>query len=191
LKSTSRLPPGWRKLAREKFSIDECGYQPSQSRGNQSTCPALGTVQHQQGWRAQVVFHRKLAPNIDRPGDEVGGDQYQSVFQETVFDLRGALISSLSASWRGSDSIRVLLFSLTLRSGRAILRYYPRLLSSWLTSSTDAPRLWSIPEAVESSFPLRLQPCHDFTGPDPITASILRLRRVARSTVSAQSMQLY
>ena len=70
----------------------------------------------------------------------------------------GALISSLSASCRGSDSIRVLLFSLTLRSGQAILRYYPRLLFSWPTSSTDAPRLWSIPEAVESSFPLRLQP---------------------------------
>src|SRR5712664_4200983 len=71
----------------------------------------------------------------------------------------GALISSLfSASWRGSDSIRVLLFSLTLRSGRAILRYNPRLLSSWPTSSTDAPRLRSIVEAVESSFRLRLQP---------------------------------
>jgi hypothetical protein len=41
----------------------------------------------------------------------------------------------------------------TLRGGRAILRYYPRLLFSWPTSSTDAPRLWSIPEAVESSFP--------------------------------------
>ena len=61
--------------------------------------------------------------------------------------------SSPSPSWRGSDAIRVLLFSLTLRSGQAILQYYPRLLSSWPTSSTDAPRLWSIPEAVESSFP--------------------------------------
>ncbi len=70
----------------------------------------------------------------------------------------GALISSLfSASWRGSDSIRVLLFSLTLRSGRAILRYNPRLLSSWPTSSTDAPLLRSIAEAVELSFPLHLQ----------------------------------
>src|SRR5712671_1481301 len=69
----------------------------------------------------------------------------------------GAVISSLSASCRGSDSIRVLLFSLSLRSGQAILRYYPRLLSSWPTSSTDAPRLWSIPEAAESSFPLHLQ----------------------------------
>src|SRR5712664_181224 len=68
------------------------------------------------------------------------------------------MISSPSASWRGSDSIRVLLFSLTLRSGRAILRYNPRLLSSWPTSSTDAPRLRSIVEAVESSFRLRLQP---------------------------------
>src|SRR6266478_9188610 len=68
------------------------------------------------------------------------------------------VISSPSPSWRGSDSIRVLLFSLTLRGGQAILRYYPRLLSSWPTSSTDAPRLWSIPEAVESSFSLRLQP---------------------------------
>src|SRR5712664_120503 len=67
------------------------------------------------------------------------------------------MISSPSASWRGSDSIRVLLFSLTLRSGRAILRYNPRLLSSWPTSSTDAPRLRSIAEAVESSFPLHLQ----------------------------------
>src|SRR5882672_672113 len=66
--------------------------------------------------------------------------------------------TSPSPSWRGSDAIRVLLFSLTLRSGRAILRYDPRLLSSWPTSSTDAPQLRSIPEAVESSFPLRLQP---------------------------------
>src|SRR5882724_10333382 len=75
----------------------------------------------------------------------------------------GALISSPpSASWRGSDSIRVLLFSLTLRSDQAILRYCPRLLSSWPTSSTDAPRLRSIPEAVESSFPLRLQPRYAF-----------------------------
>src|SRR5882724_11307814 len=53
---------------------------------------------------------------------------------------------SSSPSWRGSDAIRVLLFSLTLRSGQAILRYYPPLLSSWPTSSTDAHRLRSIPE---------------------------------------------
>src|SRR5882672_2774706 len=42
--------------------------------------------------------------------------------------LRGAGLTSfpLHLSWRGSDSIHVLLFSLTLRSGRATLRYYPR-----------------------------------------------------------------
>jgi hypothetical protein len=59
----------------------------------------------------------------------------------------------------GGDQIqfRMLLFSLTLRSGRAILRYNPRLLSSWPTSSTDAPLLRSIAEAVELSFPLQPQ----------------------------------
>src|SRR5712691_5418756 len=75
----------------------------------------------------------------------------------TRLSAAGAFISP-SPSWRGSDSIRVLLLLLTLRSGRAILRYYPRLLSSWPKSSTDAPRLRSIAEAVASSFPLRLQP---------------------------------
>src|SRR5712664_3712128 len=81
------------------------------------------------------------------------GDRHNQVDN---FMLAGS--PSPSPSWRGSDSIRVLLFSLTLRGGQAVLRYYPRLLSSWPTSSTDAPRLWSIPEDVESSFPLRLSP---------------------------------
>ena len=75
----------------------------------------------------------------------------------TRLSAAGAFISP-SPSWRGSDSIRVLLFLLILRSGRAILRYYPRLLSSWPTSSTDAPRLRSIAEAVASSFPFALSP---------------------------------
>jgi len=78
--------------------------------------------------------------------------------------------------------------SLTLRSGQAILRYYPRLLSSWPTSSTDAPRLWSIPEAVESSFPLRLLPrlCCQFPlrcgQPDLEFVSRLRTAAVLRSS---------
>jgi hypothetical protein len=98
---------------------------------------------------SRVAIAAVLSPAapIDRSSPSLSG----------VHGNSGALISSPSASWRGSDSIRVLLFSLTLRSDQAILRYCPRLLSSWPTSSTDAPRLRSIPEAVESSFPLRLQ----------------------------------
>jgi hypothetical protein len=90
-----------------------------------------------------------------------GGLSLAKAFAEKQIATRMAralIVISPSPSWRGSDAIRVLLFSLTLRSGRAILRYYPRLLSSWPISSTDAPRLRSIAEAVASSLPLHLEP---------------------------------
>src|SRR5882762_8667832 len=99
---------------------------------------------------------RPQPPNLNRKAKAIEGARKPLVRGVDNFMLAGS--PSPSPSWRGSDSIRVLLFSLTLRGGQAVLRYYPRLLSSWPTSSTDAPRLWSIPEDVESSFSLRLQP---------------------------------
>src|SRR5712675_2794455 len=126
------------------------GFRPGCERANLilSTLARLRTAWWERLSRVAIAAALSPAAANDRSSPSSSG----------VHGGPGAVIASLSASWRGSDSIRVLLFSLTLRGGRAILRYYPRLLSSWPTSSTDAHRLWSIPEDVESSFPLHLQP---------------------------------
>src|SRR6266481_7896775 len=86
----------------------------------------------QKGWGIAVHDRRPL----ERPPQ-----QRCACWTAKARQIGPRAISPSPSSWRGSDAIRVLLFLLTLRSGRAILRYYPRLLSSWPTSSTDAPRL--------------------------------------------------